>query len=158
MWQTEVSIDIEAPVSEVYRYLSDFPRHREWSSASMTYLTQLTPGPIAVGSEFEAGETVPGKVVTRSRVTALEPNRRIAWHAWLWKLNAVDWKFVLSERGGGTHLVQRSVWQFAGWIEILLRPLVVLRRRQIPVENGRSLERIKAAIERKVLVSESRAS
>ena len=158
MWQTEVSIDIEAPASEVYRYLADFPRHREWSSASMTHLKQLTAGPMGVGSEFEAGETVPGKVVTRSRITALEPNRRIAWHAWWRNLNAVDWEFVLSERDAGTHLAQRSAWHSAGWIEILLRPLVILRRRQIPVENLRSLERIKDALEKNVQVSESRAS
>ena len=153
MWQSEVRIDIEAPVSEVYRYLADFPRHPEWSSASMTYLKQLTPAPIRVGTEFEAGETVPGKVITRSRITALEPNRRIAWHAWWRNWTAVDWEFVLSERDGGTRLAQRSVWQFAGWIEILLRPLVLLRRRQVPVENRRSLERIKAALEEKIWVA-----
>ena len=153
MWQTEVAIEIKAPVSEVYRYLSDFPRHREWSSASMTYLKQLTPGPIGVGSEFEAAETVPGKVVTRSRITALEPNRRIAWHAWLRNLTAVDWEFVLSERDGGTHLAQRSVWRVARWIEIVFVPLVLIRHRQIPLENLRSLERIKAALEEKALVT-----
>lgn len=149
MWQSEAAIDIDAPVSKVYGYLADFPRHREWSSASMTYLRQITPGPIGAGTEFEAAETVPGKVVTRSRIIALESDRRIAWHAWLRNLTAVDWEFVLLERDGGTHLVQRSVWRFAQWIEIFLWPLVLLRRRQVPVENRRSLERIKAAIESK---------
>jgi uncharacterized membrane protein len=157
VWQSEVSIDIKAPVAEVYRYLADFPRHREWSSAAMTYLRQMTPGPIGVGSEFEAAETVPGKVVTRSRITALEPNQRIAWHAWLWKLTAVDWEFVLSSRDRTTHLVQRSAWKLG------LGPVggaffALLRGRQIPVENRRSLERIKAALENKMPVSGSGAS
>jgi len=158
MWETEVGIDIEAPASEVYEYLADFPRHREWSSAAMIYLKQLTPGPIGVGSEFEAAETVPGKVVTHSRITALEPNRRIAWHAWLWKLTAVDWEFVLSRRESTTHLVQRSAWQIGiGPVGALLLPLRLIRRRQIPAENRRSLERIKVVLEKKVLVSESGA-
>jgi uncharacterized protein YndB with AHSA1/START domain len=151
MWKSEVSIDIGAPVSEVYRYLAQFPRHQEWSSATMMYLKQLTPGPIGVGSEFEAAETVPGKVVTRSRITALEPNQRIAWHAWWRKLTAVGWEFVLTSQDGGTHLVQRSAWQFGlGPVGALL---LLIRRGQIPVENRRSLERIKAALETKVEVS-----
>jgi uncharacterized protein YndB with AHSA1/START domain len=149
MWLSEVSIDIEAPVSKVYDYLADFPRHREWSSATMTYLKQLTPGPIEVGTEFEAAETVPGKVVTRSRITTLEANRRIAWHAWWRKLTAVGWEFTLSSRNGGTHLVQRSAWQFGlGPVGTLA---LLIRRRQIPAENRRSLERIKTALESEVL-------
>jgi uncharacterized membrane protein len=82
MWQSEVSIDIDVSVSEVYRYLADFPRHPEWAYARMASLKQVTPGPIQVGSEFDAAETVPFKAVTHSRITALEPGSRVAWHAW----------------------------------------------------------------------------
>ncbi len=111
MWLSEVSVDIEAPAADVYGYLADFARHREWSSAAMAELNQLTPSPVGVGSEFVAAETVPAKVVTKSRITALEPNRRIAWHSWFRKLMTADWEFVLTESGGVTHLVQRSQWQ-----------------------------------------------
>jgi hypothetical protein len=31
MWQTEVSIQIQAPIEQVYRRLSDFTRHSEFS-------------------------------------------------------------------------------------------------------------------------------
>lgn len=148
MWATEVSIDIEVPAAEVYRYLSDFPRHREWSSAQMAELRPLTPGLVAVGSEFEAVETTPAKVVTFSRITALEPNRRIAWHSWFRKLMAADWEFELTERSGVTHLVQRSRWQPGNiGMEVFHR---LVRRRRIPIENLHSLERIKAAVEKAV--------
>lgn len=146
MWQSEVSIDVDAPAEDVYRYLADFPTHREWSSARMSGLRQLTPGPVGVGSEFEASETVPAKVVTYSRITALEPNRRIAWHSWFGKLMAADWEFELSEHDGVTRLVQRSRWQPGNPGMALFHRLV--RRRRIPVENLHSLERIKAAVER----------
>ncbi len=146
MWTNEVSIDIEAEASEVYAYLADFPRHREWSSARMTQLKQLTPGPVKVGSEFEASETVPGKVVTHSRITALEPGRGIAWHSRFRNLMAADWEFQLTEEGGVTHLVQRSLWQPGNFVMEMFHWL--LRRRQIPVENLHSLERIKAALEK----------
>lgn len=153
MWTSEVSVEIKAPVSEVYSYLADFPRHREWSSAEMSYLKQLTPGPVAVGSEFEAGETASAKIVTRSRITALEPNRRIAWHAWFKNLMAADWEFVLSESKGVTHLTQRSVWQPGNLAMRVFHRLV--RRRRIPIENLASLDRIKALVERKVVAARS---
>ncbi|HYW27139.1 MAG TPA: SRPBCC family protein [Terriglobales bacterium] len=155
MWQSEVSIDIDAPVSEVYRYLADFPRHKEWAYARMAYLEQVTPGPIQVGSEFAAAETVPFRAVTHSRITALEPGSRVAWRAWFSKGSAFDWELVLSESDGGTHLVQRTVWHSALLFRALTWPLVVLRRRQMPVENRRSLERIKANLEEGVLASTS---
>jgi len=155
MWQSEVSIDIDAPVSEVYRYLADFPRHTEWAYARMAYLEQVTPGPIQVGSEFAAAETVPFRAVTHSRITALEPGSRVAWRAWFSKGSAFDWELVLSESDGGTHLVQRTVWHSALLFRALTWPLVVLRRRQMPVENRRSLERIKANLEEGVLASTS---
>jgi uncharacterized membrane protein len=151
MWTSEVSVDISAPAADVYRYLADFPRHREWSSAAMSHLKQLTPGPIAVGSEFEAAESVPGKVLTYSRITALQPTLRIAWHSWYRKLMAADWEFVLAEDSGVTHLVQRSRWQPGNAGMALFHRLV--RRKRIPVENRQSLERIKAVLEKGALVS-----
>lgn len=150
MWRSEVSVDIDASVEDVYRYLADFPRHQEWSSAAMSYLKQVTPGPITVGTEFEAGETAPGRVVTHSRITALEPNRRIAWHSWFRDLMVADWEFLLSERDGRTHLVQRSIWEPGNLPMALFHRLA--RRRRIPVENLHSLERIKAALEKDVAV------
>lgn len=146
MWASEVSVDIDASAAAVYSYLADFPRHREWSSARMSELKQLTPGPVGVGSEFEAAETVPARVVTHSRITALEPNHRVAWHAWFGKQMAADWEFELTERAGRTHLVQRSRWQPGNTAMALFHRLV--RRRRIPLENLHSLERIKATLEK----------
>ena len=153
MWQSEVSIDIDVPVSEVYRYLADFPRHQEWAYARMAYLKQVTPGPIQVGSEFDAAETVPFQAVTHSRITALEPGSRVAWHAWWSRGSAFDWEFVLSESDGGARLVLRTAWHTALLFRVLSWPLVLLRRRQMPVENRRSLERIKANLEEGVRAS-----
>lgn len=146
MWESEVHVDIDAPAADVYRYLADFPRHREWSSARMSELKALKPGAVGVGSEFAAAETVPAKVVTYSRITALEPNRRIAWHAWFGKQMAADWEFQLTSLGEVTRLVQRSRWQPGNiGMELFHR---AVRRRRIPVENLQSLERIKAVFEK----------
>ena len=148
MWQSEVSIDIDAPVSEVYRYLADFPRHQEWASARMEYLKQRTAGPIQVGSEFDAAETVPFRAITHGRITALEPGSRIAWHAWLSRGSAFDWEFLLSDGASGTHLVQRTKWRTALLLRMASWPLILIRRKQMPGENRRGLERIKANLEK----------
>ena len=157
MWQSEVSIEIHTPVSEVYRYLADFPRHLEWAYARMSYLKPVTPGPIEVGSEFDAAETQPFRAVTHSRITALERLSRIAWHAWFSKGSAFDWEFLLSEHDGGTHLVQRATWHTAVVFRMLTWPLILLRRRQMPIENRLSLERIKANLEGGVVVATTAA-
>ena len=151
MWTSEVSIDIEVPPADVFDYLADFSRHREWSSAQMQALRQLTSGPIGVGSEFEASETVPARVVTLSRITALDKPRTVAWHSWFGNLMAADWEFTISEAPAGTHLMQRSSWQPGNPIMALFHRFV--RRRRIPVENRHSLERIKAALERALVTA-----
>ncbi len=145
MWASEVATEIGRPPADVYRYLADFTRHREWSSARLESLEPLTGGPLRAGSEFRAQETAPGRVVTMSRVTALEPGRRIAWHSWWLDRMAVDWEFRLAPSPGGTRLVQASRWQPGSPLMAAFHRLV--RRRQIPHENERSLERIRQLLE-----------
>jgi hypothetical protein len=157
MWQSETSIDIRVPVSEAYQYLADFPRHQDWAYARMAYIKQLTPGPIRVGSEFDAAETLPFKAVTHSRITALEPGSRIVWHAWWGPGSAFDWEFVFSDRDGGTHLVQRTMWHTAHVFRVLTWPLISRRRRQMPIENRYSLDRIKANLEKGLVASATEA-
>jgi len=141
---------LELPAG-VQRSLGD--ENVRWDGLAAPKGFSLTAGPIRVGSEFDAAETAPFKVITHSRITALEPGARIAWHSWWRKGNAVDWEFLVSESYGGTHLVQRSVWHTALLIRVLCRPLVAINRRQVLVANRHSLERIKANLEKGVLAS-----
>jgi hypothetical protein len=54
-------------------------------------------------------------------------------------------------------LVQRTAWQTALLFRVLSWPLIVMRRRQMPVENRHSLERIKAKLEKGAVVSADQA-
>jgi hypothetical protein len=60
MWQSEVSIQIQAPIEQIYRRLSDFTRHSDFSGG-LDSVEQQTPGPAGVGTRFRSEETVPGK-------------------------------------------------------------------------------------------------
>jgi uncharacterized membrane protein len=144
MWETKSAVDIAAPVATVYEYLADFTRHPEWS----TGLEALAPagnGPIAVGSELIATEKVPARFTSHTRITALEPGRRIAWEAWDGRTTRVSWAFELEPHDDNTHLVQRAQFQPTSLLGRIL--LAAMRKRQIPKENAQSLARIKANLE-----------
>ena len=144
MWENAVSVDIAAPIEDVYGYLADFRRHAEWSYG----VAEVEPSASAnagVGSEFKASETAPFKLTTFSRITALEPPSRIAWDASDGRHMSVQWSFELRPMDGATRLVERSRWQPTSLLGTIM--LNLMRKRQVPKENRQSLERIKAILE-----------
>ena len=145
MWETETSIDIAAPVETVYEYLADFSRHTEWSTG-VAELTFVGDGPIAVGTEFQATEEVPARFTSHTRITALEPEQRIAWESWDGNMMRVKWAFKLSSQNGRTHLVQRAQFEPTSLVGRIL--LATVRKRQIPKENAQSLAQIMANLEK----------
>ena len=121
-WQGTVFID--APVSEVYRFLADFAHHAEWDFAA-TRLEQVEAGDArGVGAEWRTYEKLDslqsdrggksllhlgGAVgVTVREVRELEPNKRIAWHTYPIPRMGVtaDCAFDL----GGRRLKLDSLW------------------------------------------------
>jgi len=146
MWKTETAIDIAAPVETVYDYLADFSRHPEWSTG-VSELAPVGNGPVAVGTELKAVEEVPARFTSHTRITALEPPRRIAWESWDGRTAKVKWAFEISAQNGRTHLVQRAHVQPTSLLGRLL--LAAMRKRQIPKENAASLARIKANLEKR---------
>jgi len=143
MWTNEVSVDIAAPAAKVYRYLADFTRHSEWSM-SVAAIEQITPGPVGVGTEFKASETLPARLVSFARITALEAPTRVAWESTDHRVFRTSWEFVVSPRDGAAHLVQHVTFYTIG---LLGRIMLLVRQRQVPSENLKSLQRIKVIME-----------
>ncbi len=126
----EREILIQAPVDEVYEYLCDFTRHTEWNYQP-TEITKVSEGPVDVGTVFRAQERSPsrgpwimrkveaivlrrmaGKGYTEAEITAMEPDRRLAWKAafplrtggyWM----KAEWEIVLEPQNGATRVRQR---------------------------------------------------
>jgi uncharacterized membrane protein len=144
MWQTDSTIEIAVPADTVYDYLADFTRHPEWSTGVVD-LVPVGNGPLAVGTEFTATEEVPAHFTSQTRITALEPGRRIAWQSWDGRTMKVDWAFELAPESGKTRLVQRARIQPTSLIGRIL--LTAMRKRQIPKENAQSLAQIKSRLE-----------
>ncbi|HMR63924.1 MAG TPA: SRPBCC family protein [Anaerolineae bacterium] len=150
----QVSILINVPVSKVYTYLLDFTRHPEWVK-NLRRVRQESSGPIEVGTTFQCQEGPPpvalrqrvpmmfhfmsgvlsgAKTFSRAEITALEPNRRIAWQAGVPKgegyFNLAQWEFILEAQGQATCLTQRFVYQ----------PQNNRSRRMIGVAGAKGLE------------------
>jgi uncharacterized membrane protein len=127
----QTSITIQAPVEKVYAYLVDFPRHPEWAQ-NLSKVTQISPGPIQVGTMFKTTEGPPpvpsgrkirmmfhfivglmsgARPYSEAKITALEMNRRIAWQAGVPKkdsyLNFAEWEFIFESQGNATYLIQQ---------------------------------------------------
>jgi hypothetical protein len=127
----QTSIHIAAAPHMLYEYLSDFTRHPEWSS-NLSQVTQITDGATRVGTKFKTAEGPPpvpalvklnmmrgfiqgvlagAKPYSIAEITALEPDRRIAWQAGIphgdGYFNRAEWEFILEPRDGGTQLTQR---------------------------------------------------
>ena len=150
MWQSEVSVDIQAPVQHVYARLSDFTRHSEFSDGLAT-VEQVTPGAAGVGTRFRSEETVPRKFVSYCEITALEEPALIAWKAWVPSVMRTEWEFRLAPTSNGTRVTQVSRWWAAGPIGFVM--LNVHRKRNAPRENLASLERIKSVLEREAVAA-----
>ena len=144
MWECQVSVDIQAPIEQVYRRLKDFTGHSDFSDG-LVKLDQTTTGPAGVGTRFRAQETVPSKYVSFCEITALEEPRLIAWKAWVDGVMRTQWECRLSVHAGGTRLLQVSRWEPAGPIGFLM--LNLHRKRNVPRENQQTLEEIKSALE-----------
>jgi len=130
----ETSVNIKAPVDVVFGYVADFPRHAEWNHQP-TEIVPLTEGSIDVGSQFQTHEQTASNIkfgqkvmfslmgpimklmygtqdYTVAEITALEPNKRVAWKARAptakkWDLMRMNWEILLQSNGNGTDVTQR---------------------------------------------------
>jgi hypothetical protein len=133
--QGQIEQSINVPSAALYSYLLDLTRHPEWV-ANLSSVSQLTPGPITVGTIFRAQEGPPpvplltrlrmmrhfvagllngAKPYSQAEITALEPGRRIAWRAGIPRgegyFNLAEWEFILQPQGETTRLIQRFCYK-----------------------------------------------
>jgi hypothetical protein len=144
MWNNEVSIDIAATPEKVFHYLSDFTRHGEWSM-SVNKLEQITPGPVAVGTEFKSHETIPIEFDSFARITSLDEPTLIAWESTDHQVFRTNWELAMTPNAGGTHLVQRVTFHP---ISDFGNEFMAVRTPQVEPENISSLGRLKQILEK----------
>jgi uncharacterized membrane protein len=135
----QTSVIIQVPAAQVYQYLLDFTRHPEWSQ-NLQKVTPLSAGSVGEGAIFRTSEGPPplssgqkakmmfffilgllsgAKPYSEARITALEPDRRIAWQARLPRregdFNRAAWEIILQPQNGSTLLTQRFEYSPQSW-------------------------------------------
>jgi uncharacterized protein YndB with AHSA1/START domain len=127
----ERDVVIQAPPGQVFEYISDFSHHADWNHQILE-VTQISDGPVGVGTRFRAREQTPKTVPipmklmfpvmlrffgierhTEAELTELEPGRKLAWKASASRRNGeywmrAEWELELAGEGeGGTRVTQR---------------------------------------------------
>lgn len=112
--ELRAEVEINAPVSHVYRVLTDFPRYPEWNPFITAIDGQLAPGePLSVEMSLPEGKTY----LLKPRLTVVTENAELRWHGQLWlpALLDVEHFFQLSERADAlTRFVQGE--NFSGFL------------------------------------------
>lgn len=165
-FRCEQTVVLQVPIEMVYDYVSDFPRHLEWNQQIID-MAKSTAGPVGVGSVFRSKEGPPrnspwlmklifpwlGKLMgttgyTEAEITALDPNRRVAWtaNAPLKKgghLASAEWEICLEPQGQGTRVVQRVHFQALG---MMARMDPEKLSQQVGEEMATNLNRLEAIL------------
>ncbi|MGH2597034.1 MAG: SRPBCC family protein, partial [Actinomycetota bacterium] len=140
----EDRISIDAPAGQVFDYVSDFPRHAEWSGNGLQ-VTKTTEGPVAVGTLFSTTAKQFGTQREQSTVTELSPGSAFAWES-KGALGLARHRFSLSGDGGSTTLTKSAE---------IVEPTFLAKltswklSKDIPAGLHRDLAKIKAHLERR---------
>jgi uncharacterized protein YndB with AHSA1/START domain len=111
----ELSFSTPRAPEEVYAYLADFQRHKEWTSEIVSQ-EQTSDGPAGVGTTYRTVEAMREgsrmKAPTTCEITALEPPRRIEWKARTGASHGPmamrsQWTFEIVPEGAGSRVTQR---------------------------------------------------
>lgn len=99
---------INAQPDAVFAYVSDLTRHSEWNSGLQ--IEAITPGPVAVGSQYRSFGEVAGQKNRPNElcVTRYEPTARFAFVAKDPDFKEVSHEFTFRSQDGGT-LMERVV-------------------------------------------------
>jgi hypothetical protein len=140
---------IDAPVGEVWSVLSDVSRMPEWSD-EVVKMVPLKSGGLRL-NQWYLGINRRKAVVwpSRSVVSALDPESKLAW---LTKSSGAEWIYELSPEGTGTRIVhRRPVPAGLTTLSKMFAPVAlggsVEHADELEASMGRTLERIKAAVE-----------
>jgi uncharacterized protein YndB with AHSA1/START domain len=95
-----VSRAVHAPPHEVFAVVADPARHPEIDGSGMLRRLHGEPGPLRLGSTFgmDMRHQLGAPYRMSNEVTEFEPDRRIAWRAWLEvggrRLSGVTWRYT----------------------------------------------------------------
>jgi len=121
--KNEIVLEINKPPADVFPWLLEPEKLKQWITG-MTEMTQLTPGPMTVGTKSRDVVVMGSETtVMNVEITALEPNRLLAAHIDT-ELFSDDIRYELSDLNGKTRLAYSGVVNYKHWFAKLLEPVI----------------------------------
>ncbi len=162
--QWQGMIEVDAPSKQLYDYLSDFHRHREWSQ-TLERMDQVRDGDASgVGAQFITRERIEfgatgwqrwlpftSATKTRCEVRELVPYHRIAWQAHpVPRVGSARLSFDLEPTAeGGTTLRQTIEEYYPSPVAFMLRVVYNVTEDGIRQQLEHSLQTLKATCDGK---------
>lgn len=149
---TELDIEIDAPVDDVWKVVSNVTRIPEWSP--VCHRCEWVDGASvpAVGARFRGHNKLNGARWSREcEISAVEPDRVLAFSTLFKGQESTRWRYRLEATASGTRVFEAyQVVMIPRWVRALRRlPGAMAKTEQDTRQNiGTSLERLKAVVER----------
>ncbi len=135
---------VHTPLQSTFDYVSDLTRHPEWSGGLK--IEALTPGPVAIGKEYQSrGEVAVQKNRPNTvRVSEYQPPHKFGFIANDPDFGDVAHEFTFAEQNGGT-LITRTM-------TVNLNPVIALGFRFFiyPLIGKPSMDKSLAALKKKL--------
>lgn len=142
MVKVDTSVDINAPVQQVFQYVAtNYPSTVQQWTPSVQQIQQTSPGPVAVGTTFDQVRLIRGNTVqAQSRVTEYAPDHRFAVQATSPE-QQVKAVYTFDPVAGGTRMTASI--DLEGKFPKLATPVV---SRELKKQTEEDLQRLKGAL------------
>lgn len=143
MFSRQYTVDINAPIEQVYAYVTDLKRHPEWSNNRMEM--KVEGEPVAVGTTFETVVSAFGKESTKGKVVEVTPPTKFVYECDTSSSGYWRWTMTLESIPSGTRLHHKSEGlRVPTWFKVM-QPLTFPFIGKKMMTNG--LDNIKARVE-----------
>ena len=143
MVKVEISLHINRPVADVFKYMNDPTRMPEWNST----IEEATPSetPVKVGTRVRSRLRMLGRKIEGTyEVVELEPNKRV--------VNKSDepfpWKAIITfqSENGGTRLVSAAEGELGGFFKLSEPIFARIMRKQLQAQYETAKELLEAQV------------
>ena len=135
------SINIQAPVDQVFEAMCDLTRHAKWAAHDIT-IEAGQEGPPAVGNTYTSSHQ--GKPPDRLTITEMRVNDRFAFHSVMPNKFELDFTMTVGRQGGVTMVTRGGK---VTKIPLLMTPLKLLVALASSGPNKKFLNNMKADLE-----------
>jgi len=143
MVKVEISLHINRPVADVFKYMNDPTRMPEWNST----IEEATPSetPVKVGTRVRSRLRMLGRKIDGTyEVVELEPNTRV--------VNKSDepfpWKAIITfqPENGGTRLVSAAEGELGGFFKLSEPIFARIMKKQLQAQYETAKELLEAQV------------